>query len=142
MTTKDTLSLALEALEKLWLLGDKAGAIAGPAITAIKQAQQAQEPRFWYDEDMGELYSFHDNKPVDGLTPLYAAPKAMAPLTDEQQRTNRHQISAMQSAYNVLTNGPMVRGCKYSREFAILELKGCLDAAHGIHAKGGQHEDA
>jgi hypothetical protein len=38
MNTKDTLALALEALEKLWLLGDQAGAIAGPAITAIKQA--------------------------------------------------------------------------------------------------------
>jgi hypothetical protein len=38
MTTKDVLALALEALEKLWLLGDQAGAIAGPAITAIKQA--------------------------------------------------------------------------------------------------------
>lgn len=42
------------------------------------------EPRFWYDEDMGELYSFGDNLPVDGLTPLYAAPKAPEPLTDAQ----------------------------------------------------------
>ena len=47
-------------------------------------AMSKGEPRFWYDEDMGELYSFSDNRPVDGLTPLYAAPKALASLTDER----------------------------------------------------------
>jgi hypothetical protein len=41
MTTERALDLALEALEKLWLLGDQAGAIANPAITAIKQALAA-----------------------------------------------------------------------------------------------------
>jgi hypothetical protein len=41
MTDKEALTLALEALEKLWLLGDQAGAIANPAITAIKQALAA-----------------------------------------------------------------------------------------------------
>jgi hypothetical protein len=39
MTKDEVLKLALEALEKLWLLGDQAGAIANPAITAIKQAR-------------------------------------------------------------------------------------------------------
>jgi hypothetical protein len=38
-STERALDLALEALEKLWLLGDQAGAIANPAITAIKQAR-------------------------------------------------------------------------------------------------------
>jgi hypothetical protein len=39
MTKDEALDLALEALEKLWLLGDQAGAIANPAIKAIKQAR-------------------------------------------------------------------------------------------------------
>jgi hypothetical protein len=37
MTDKEALKMALEALEKLWLLGDQAGTIANPAITALKE---------------------------------------------------------------------------------------------------------
>jgi hypothetical protein len=46
MTDKELFKLALDALEKLWLLGDQAGLIANPAITALKErlAQPEQEP--------------------------------------------------------------------------------------------------
>ena len=55
-TKDEALKLALEALEKLWLLGDQAAVIANPAITAIKQALAAptvQEPD-WLDKEKPE----------------------------------------------------------------------------------------
>jgi hypothetical protein len=49
MTDKEAMKLALEALEKLWLLGDQAGTIANPVIAALKErlAQPEQEPVAW-----------------------------------------------------------------------------------------------
>jgi hypothetical protein len=67
MTTKDeALALALEALEKLWLLGDQAGAIAGPAITAIKQAQ---EPVELEDDMLDAAISWCDSNGINVLEP-------------------------------------------------------------------------
>jgi len=41
--SKEAMKLALEALKKLWLLGDHAGAIANPAIKALEEALAKQE---------------------------------------------------------------------------------------------------
>ena len=54
MTDKEVMKLALDALEKLWLLGDQAGTTANPAIAALKErlAQPEQEPVAWmYPDD-------------------------------------------------------------------------------------------
>jgi len=56
-------------------------------------------------------------------TKLYAEPKALAPLTDEQ----------IKQALRLGNQNPSGLAFRITR---------AIEAAHGIHAKGGQHEDA
>lgn len=93
------------------------------ALQSQLDAMGKGEPRFWYDEDMGELYSFNDNKPVEGLTPLYAAPEALAPTV-------------------LKPFTPCVCHDDAAKRFCKDKGKCMYFEAHGIHAKGGQHEDA
>jgi hypothetical protein len=89
MTKDEALDLALEALEKLWLLGDQAGAIANPAITAIKQALAAptvQEPYgyVWFTKHMEHRFTRMKPHPDMGamdIKPIYTTPPA-APVQE------------------------------------------------------------
>lgn len=71
---------------------------------------------------------------LDAVDIFYAAPKALAPLTDEQ-------------IYNVFAS--TVEDAEPFAELVgdpiwaeVVEITRAIEAAHGIHAKGGQHEDA
>jgi len=105
MTDKEALKMALEALEKLWLLGDQAGTIANPAITALKEAlaQPEQEPVAFKiykptpprhaipNVRDAELPWVYDQDPSSGnvasmwVTPVkHTHPPQRKPLTDEE----------------------------------------------------------
>lgn len=73
-------------------------------------------------------------------TPLYAAPKVLAPLTDEQIEQAVKTYGVSWTGYREDDHGfytiPVLS--PYHYQFAR-----AIEAAHGIHAaKGGQHEDA
>jgi len=71
MTDKEAMKMALEALEKLWLLGDQAGTIAKPTITALKErlAQPEQEPVAWLltDKNINSLQVDSIQRLIDRL---------------------------------------------------------------------------
>jgi hypothetical protein len=48
---------------------------AEKALRQLLEAEPMQEPKFWYDEEMGELYSPGGYRP-DNCTPLYTHPPA------------------------------------------------------------------
>jgi hypothetical protein len=85
--------------------------------------------RAWFDADNGARWLFTlwpEEERLDvEWEPLYAAPKALAPLTQEQ---------VVEGFCNTPHQVQYVAVFDAGVRFA--------EAAHGIHAKGGQHEDA
>jgi NADPH-dependent ferric siderophore reductase len=76
MTDKEAMKQALEALEKLWLLGDQAGTIANPAIAALKEQLAQPAQRTWVgltDEEQQQAYEQWQN---DGWGVFYNAIEA------------------------------------------------------------------
>jgi len=78
---REKLERVLGALEKLWLLGDHAGAIANPAITNIKEALaqpdafeqgrqegMKQERALWELSKLGQEIEAQPERPWGGLT--------------------------------------------------------------------------
>ena len=62
-TLREAAQQALETLEKLWLLGDQAGAIANPAITTLRAAlaepesvQENATEAYWLIDHTGRYY--------------------------------------------------------------------------------------
>jgi hypothetical protein len=107
----------------------------GEAVAYI-QTQKGGEVELVWDKDEeleGELYAY---------SPLYAAPKALAPLTDEQCRAS---FEAWYASAPDAEPEPE-RTYELTDESMTELTKDCIwlgwQAAHGIHAKGGQHEDA
>jgi hypothetical protein len=100
------------------------------AITAIQQALAAptvQEPKFWYDEEMGELYSPGDDRP-DGCTPLYTTPPAAQPA---------HSLLAF--AQNFLNDYQTEDGMQSMKHYAR-EAQAAIDNTT-LPAAQRQHED-
>jgi hypothetical protein len=123
MTTEKALDLALEALEKLWLLGDQAGAIANPAINAIKQAR-ALDKKAENARELGLDYEPHKGlsehlaqatngrvriDPVTGDVGIGTAPAQ--PATEESSATQPVEVdqATMELAESVGLIGPASR---------------------------------
>ena len=56
-------------------IGLTQGVILPALRRLLEQSEPVQEPKFWYDEEMGELYSPGGYRP-DNCTPLYTHPPA------------------------------------------------------------------
>jgi DNA repair exonuclease SbcCD ATPase subunit len=86
---------------------------------------------------VGNTLKWHEGKGMTNAQ-LYAAPKALAPLTDEQ-------IDAVISAADASLRRRLgsIRGQQITQFDGIeAHVVRATEAAHGIHTKGGQHEGA
>jgi hypothetical protein len=111
-----------------WLLTQDTKETILCLIDEESQPAPVHGPKFWYDEEMGELYSPGDDRP-DGCTPLYDTPPAQpaVSLTDEQ-------IDKLNCVYPLWDDG---ESCTI---MGIKEFTRAIEAAHGIAAapeKGG-----
>jgi hypothetical protein len=96
----EAMKQALEALEKLWLLGDQTAAIANSAITSLRQAiakAEKQEPVAWMSNESAYRLKHggnskgavpvHAKKSAASKIPLYTHPpqREWVGLTDEEE---------------------------------------------------------
>jgi len=94
----------------------------GEAIYQFKRGDGS-----WFDQTKAS-YDYNVKCGVSRLRIVYAAPKALTPLTDEQ-------------AYKSIRD--WCGDLNDDDEPSTLDIVRAIEAAHGIHAaKGGQHEDA
>jgi predicted RNase H-like nuclease (RuvC/YqgF family) len=92
----------------------------GEAIYQFKRGDGS-----WFDQTKAS-YDYNVKCGVSGLRIVYAAPKALAPLTDEQIEEGRKATFSTDNPYCPCDTKTMRKAVQWA------------ERKHGIHAKGGQ----
>jgi len=126
----ERLELALEkACRKSEELQSQLDAMGkGEAIYQFKRGDGS-----WFDQTKAS-YDYNVKCGVSGLRIVYAAPKALTPLTDEQIYNVFAATVEDAEPFAELVGDPIWA--------EVVEITRAIESAHGIQAKGGQHEDA